>query len=255
MGALLAVAGLACGMVNSVAGGGSLILFPTMLLTGLPALPANVTNSVATWPGYLGGVGAFRKEIGERRHLLPWLLGATVLGSTTGCVLLLVTPTAAFDVVVPVLVLAATAMTAAQPAVRRRLQARAAGERGTDRRPTNVAIGAVFLATIYGGYFGGALGVIVLGVLGLTVDDSMRNLNATKSVVSLVDATVSVLVFGLFGPVRWLHVAVAAPTTLLGGYLGGRLARRLDERLLRASVVVLGLAVTVTLVVRAAGGT
>jgi uncharacterized membrane protein YfcA len=243
---LLVLAGAGCGLVNSIAGGGSLILFPALLLTGLPALSANVTNSVATWPGYLGGVGAFRREIGERPHLLPPLLVATLCGSITGCVLLLVTPSSAFDVVVPVLVLIATVMTALQPVVRRRLKDDASAE----HRPTISAIVAVFLATIYGGYFGGALGVIVLGVLGITIKDSIRNLNATKSVISLLDATVSVVLFGFFGPVDWASVAVAAPTCLVGGYLGGAIARRMNETLLRACVVTLGAVVTIVLLLR-----
>ncbi len=242
---LLVLAGAGCGLVNTVAGGGSLILFPALLVTGLAPLSANVTNSVATWPGYVGGVGAFRTEIHERRHLLPWLLGATLVGSTLGCALLLLTPSAAFDVIVPVLVLAATVMTALQPWVRRHLRERT----GSDHRPSVAAILAVGAATVYGGYFGGGLGVIVLGVLGLTINDSVRNLTATKSVISLVDATVSVIVFGLFGPVDWASVLIAAPTCLIGGYLGGAIARRLDERVLRACVVGLGLVVSVVLFV------
>lgn len=248
--ALVAAAGGACGLVNSVAGGGSLLLFPALLLTGLSPLAANVTNSVATWPGYLGGVGAFRSEIGDRRHLLPWLLAATVAGSTAGCVLLLVTPSSAFDVVVPWLVLTATAMTALQPAVRRRLKDRPA----RDHRPPASAVVAVFAATIYGGYFGAGLGVIVLGVLGLTVNDSVRNLNATKSVITLVGASVCIVIFAMFGPVQWLYVVVAAPTTLAGGYAGGAIARRLDEQVLRSSVVALGALVSVVLFVRSIVG-
>lgn len=244
---LVALAGAACGVVNSIAGGGSLILFPTLLLTGMSPLSANVTNSVTTWPGYLGGVGAFRSEIGARKHQLPWLLGATLAGSGIGCVLLLNTPEDSFDVVVPWLVLVATVMTAMQPVVRKRLK----DQDTTDARPPTMAIAAIFLATIYGGYFGAALGVIVLAALSLTLNDTIKNLNATKSIISLVDASVSVVVFGLFGPVEWQYVLVAAPTTLLGGYAGGRMARKIDENVLRALVVGLGAIVTVILFIRA----
>ena len=244
---LVALAGAACGVVNSIAGGGSLILFPALLLTGMGPLAANVTNSVTTWPGYLGGVGAFRSEIHTRRHQLPWLLGATLAGSSIGCALLLLTPESSFDVVVPWLVLVATVMTALQPVVRKRLKDRST----IDVRPPTSAIVSVFVATIYGGYFGAALGVIVLAALSLTLNDTVKNLNATKSIISLVDASVSVVVFGLFGPVQWVYVAVAAPFTLLGGYLGGRVARRLDERVLRTLVVSLGAIVTVVLFIRA----
>jgi uncharacterized membrane protein YfcA len=245
---LVAAAGMVCGVLNSIAGGGSLVLFPALVLTGLAPLSANVTNSVATWAGYLGGVAGFRREMaGLRPRLVP--LGLAVLaGSTTGCVLLLVTPSDAFEVVVPVLVLVATALTAFQPRIRRRVVDRAAeGASGASR----VALGGLFLATIYGGYFGAALGVIILGVLGVTIRESMRELNATKSVLSLIDASVSVVVFGLFGPVQWALVAVAAPTTLLGGFVGAAIARRLDERVLRRAVVVLGLGAAAYLAVRA----
>ncbi len=244
---LVALAGAVCGIVNSIAGGGSLILFPTLLLTGMSPLSANVTNSVTTWPGYLGGVGAFRSEIHARKHQLPWLLGATLAGSGIGCILLLNTPEDSFDVVVPWLVLVATVMTAMQPIVRRRLK----DQDTTDSRPPTMAIAAIFVATIYGGYFGAALGVIVLAALSLTLNDTIKNLNATKSVISLVDASVSVVVFGLFGPVEWQYVLVAAPTTLLGGYAGGRIARKIDENVLRALVVSLGAVVTVILFIRA----
>jgi hypothetical protein len=243
---LVAAAGAACGVINSIAGGGSLILFPVLLLTGLKPLDANVTNSVSTWPGYVGGVGGFRAEIRERRHRLPRLLLATIAGSVTGCVLLLATPSSAFDVIIPWLVLAATALTALQPAVRKRLHERSAA----DSQAGVSALVMIFLAAIYGGYFGGALGVIVLAVLGLTIHDTLRHLNATKSVISLVDASISVIVFGLFGPVHWAYVAVAAPTTLVGGYLGAAIARRLDERVLRACVIVFGLAASAYLFVQ-----
>ncbi len=242
----VAAAGLACGLINSIAGGGSLILFPVLLLTGLSPLDANVTNSVSTWPGYVGGVGGFRSEIRERKARLPRLLLVTVAGSVTGCVLLLATPSSAFDVIVPWLVLAATGLTALQPVVRRRLQQASAAAGGTAGFG---ALAGVFLATIYGGYFGGALGVIVVAILGLTIHDTLRHLNATKSVISLVDASISVIVFGLFGPVHWVYVAVAAPTTLIGGYIGAAIARRLDERVLRACVVAFGLAASVYLFV------
>lgn len=246
-GALVAFAGLLCGIVNSIAGGGSLILFPALLATGMTSLSANVTNSLATWPGYVGGVLGFRDDIRGQRRRLPPLVVATLAGSSVGCTLLLVTPEGAFDVVVPFLVLFASLLTAAQPAAKRRLEGRAA----TGEQPSRAAIGGIFVASIYGGYFGGALGVIMVGVLGLTVHDTFRRLNASKALLSLVDASVSVVVFGLFGPVEWTYVAIAAPTTLVGGFVGAKVARRLDERILRATVVTFGIAVSLYLFARA----
>ena len=108
----------------------------------------------------------------------------------------------------------------------------------------------MFLATIYGGYFGAALGVIVLAVLGLTIHETLRNSTRTEAVISLVDCSVSVIVFGLFGPVHWDYVAIAAPLTLLGGYLGARLARRINETALRASIVTLGVTVAIVLFIQ-----
>jgi len=245
--ALVVAAGLACGIVNSIAGGGSLILFPSLLATGMPSLDANVTNSVATWPGYVGGVVGFRREIADQRRRLPSLVVATLAGSAVGCVALLLTPEGAFDVVVPFLVLFASLLTALQPAAKRRL-ARSGATRET---PGPTAVVGIFMAALYGGYFGGALGVIMVGVLGLTIQESFKRLNASKSLLTLVDASVSVVVFGLFGPVRWAFVALAAPATLVGGYLGAHLARRLDEGRLRAAVVVVGVSASVYLFVRA----
>lgn len=242
----MALAGGACGLVNSIAGGGSLILFPVLLAVGLPPLDANVTNSVAAWPGYVGGVGGFRSEIRGQRHRLPRLLAATVVGSVCGCVLLLITPSGAFDAIVPFLVLLASALTAVQPVVRRRL----ANGDDDGGAPGAAAVLGVFAATVYGGYFGAALGVIVLGVLGVTIGAGLRKLNATKAVITLVTSTIGVAIFGLFGPVDWGYVAVAAPTTLLGGYAGAHIARRVDEDKLRVAVVALGVVAAVILFVR-----
>jgi uncharacterized membrane protein YfcA len=243
---LVGVAGLLCGAVNALAGGGSLILFPALVATGMGTLPANVTNAVATWPGYLGSVHGFRAELGEQRHHVPPLAAVSAVGALVGSALLLVTPTDAFDAVVPVLVLAAALLLALQPRIAARVAAPGVG--AGRHRGREVAVG---LAAVYGGYFGAALGVILLGVLGLTIDASLRKLNGLKAAVSLVVASVTLVVFTLLGPVRWGAVAVAAPATLLGGYLGARLARRVPDAVLRASVVVLALGVAAVLGVRA----
>jgi uncharacterized membrane protein YfcA len=201
-----------------------------------------VTNSVATWPGYLGGVGGFRNELRHEHLPIGGLALATAAGSTTGCVLLLLTPSSAFDVVVPALVLLASAMVGLQPWIARRV-----GDPTGEGRRWRYA--AIFAACIYGGYFGGALGVIILATLVLTLAGTIARHTALKTVLSLVDCTVSVVIFGLFGPVHWWVVAVVAPTTLLGGYLGAHVARRLRPEVLRASVVVLGIAAAVYLAV------
>jgi uncharacterized protein len=241
----LLLAGLVAGGVNAVAGGGSLLVFPALLAVGFPPLTANVTNSVAQWPGYLGNVAGARRELaGQRRRILA-TSAVAVAGSAVGCVLLLTLPGAVFDTVVPVLVLLASVLMALSPRIKRWI---GTPEPGTPDR-TAVLLPAVFLAAVYGGYFGGALGVILIATLTLCAHDELVRLNALKGLLSLVIASVTVVIFALGAPVDWLAVALLAPTTLVGGFLGAKLARRLPEPVLRWSVVVLGVAVGVYLLV------
>jgi uncharacterized membrane protein YfcA len=163
---------------------------------------------------------------------------------------LLLTPERAFDLVVPALVIAASLLVAAQPAITRRLMTSDGRHR---ERPHALHI-AVAISCVYGGYFGGGLGVILLAVIGLTLAAPLRQTNALKSIIAVIVATVSLLAFVLFAPVHWVEVAIAAPSALLGGILGGRFARRVDEGLLRVGIVVFGLLVGGWLTVRAIRG-
>ncbi|TFV51915.1 sulfite exporter TauE/SafE family protein [Blastococcus sp. TF02A-35] len=242
-----AAVSLLAGVINSIAGGGSLVLFPTLVALGLPTVAANVTNSVAQWPGYLGGVAGFRHEYAGQRGRLLRLGAVAAAGGATGSVLLLTTPSEAFDVVVPVLVLLAGLLIAVQPLLTRRITARADG--GPRRDPVWLHV-ALFLATVYGGYFGGALGVILVGVLGIGLH-RLKLANALKSALSAVTATVTLVVFGLFGPIDWLVVAVAAPASLLGGFLGARIATRIPVAPLRVLIVLFAVAVSAYLFARA----
>jgi uncharacterized protein len=243
--ALLAGAGLLAGAVNAVAGGGSLLVFPALLAVGFPPLAANVTNSVAQWPGYLGIVIGQRMDLhGQRRRMILTSAFAAV-GSALGCALLLVLPAAVFDAIVPALVLLASVLLALQPYLKRWI---GVPERDAPDRLA-VLLPAVFVAAVYGGYFGGALGVILIATLSLCAGDTLIRLNALKGLLSLVVATVTVVIFAVGAPVSWLAVALLAPTTLLGGFLGAKIARRLPENVLRWAVVVLGVAVAVYLII------
>ena len=242
---LLAVAGLVAGVLNAVAGGGSLVTFPALVLVGLPPLAANVTNSVAVWPGYIGTMLGYRAELAGQRGRVVGLAVTGLLGGGTGAALLLTTPASVFEAVVPVLVIGASLLLAVQTVVTRWVQG-LPGSAGGHRSPLLHV--ALFLAAVYGGYFGGALGVILLAVLAVFLTDHLQRTNALKSVLSFLVNTVALVAFALFGPVDWLAVSVIAPASLLGGYAGARVARRLNATVLRAVVVVFGIGVGVALI-------
>lgn len=237
---LLAAAGLLAGAINAVAGGGSLVSFPVLLAVGYPSVTANVTNTVALWPGYLGAVLGFRADLaGQRRRAVTFSV-TSVVGAALGCLLLLGTPGNVFNALIPALVLAACALLAAQPWVARVVRDRAVA--GGRWQVVGLHAG-LFLGGVYGAYFGAGLGVMLLAILGIFVPDRLIRVNGVRAVLSLVINTVALLAFALFGPVRWDAVAIMAVASLLGGYLGARVARRLPATALRA--VVVGFGVTV----------
>jgi uncharacterized membrane protein YfcA len=244
---LIAVAGFLAGGVNAVAGGGSLISFPALVAAGLPTLDANVTNTTAVWPGYLGSAAAYRRELRTQGDRLRGLAITSVLGAAAGSAILLVAPGAVFDAIVPFLVLAGSVLLALQPRIARYVMART--EEGAGGQTAQLHI-AIFLAAVYGAYFGGGLGVILLAVLGIFVADHLQRLNGLKAALSLLINTVALAAFALFGPVDWVAVAVVAPASLLGGYVGGRLARRLSPDALRNTIVVFGVVVAIWLALR-----
>lgn len=245
---LIAVAGFLAGGVNAIAGGGSLISFPALVAIGLPTLDANVTNTIAVWPGYLGSAAAYRMELADQGARLRSLALVSVLGAAAGSAVLLIAPDAVFDAVVPFLVLFGSVLLALQRRIAALVVRRTAeGKRRGDRVQLYAA---VFLAAVYGAYFGGGLGVILLAVLGIFVADSLQRLNGLKAALSLLINTIALVAFALFGPVDWLAVAIVAPASLAGGYAGASLARRLSPTALRSTVVVFGVVVAVWLFLR-----
>lgn len=246
---LIALAAAAAGAANALAGGGTLITFPTLIALGVPPVAANVTNTVALGPGYLGALLAQRTDlIGQRRRMM-FLLPAAALGGLTGGLLLLNTGERLFRELVPYLILMASLMLAVQEPLRRRLTARAA--RGGGRQPAEWwAIAPVFLVAIYGGYFGAGISIIVLAVLGLMLDDSLTRLNALKHFVTLAANIAATTLFLFSGEVIWAAAAVMAVSTLIGGALGGKLAGRIRPATLRAVVVTLGILIAFIYFVR-----
>lgn len=250
---LLLVAGLGAGTINAIAGGGSLITFPALLAVGLPPIPATVTNSISVCPGYVASVYGSRAELAElaerrgRRELLG-LIPTVVAGTAIGCALLLASPARAFDVVVPFLVLGATLALAFQQKLKAAVARRRPSSGSGSRRSLHLAAG---LGAIYGGYFNAALGVMLVAVLGLAINETPGRVNALKNVTSAVVGIGAVLAYSIFGPVDWAAAAVITPTTLIGGYVGARLARRLRGPVLRGIVVLIGAVVSVVLFLRA----
>ena len=246
-GALLAAAGLAAGAVNAVAGGGSLISFPALLAAGYPSVTANVTNTVALFPGYAGSVVGGRTELEDQRGRIRSVAGTGIVGAVLGAVLLLTTSGDVFRRVVPYLILLACVLLVLQPRLATAVRARQEpGARGG-----GILLQAgVLLASIYGAYFGAGLGVLLLGVLGILLHDRLQRINALKNVLSLVINTVALVAFGIFGPVAWDAVVVIALASLLGGYGGARVARRIPATALRVTVVLYGVTVAVVLLVR-----
>ncbi len=242
--ALLAGAGFVAGGVNAVAGGGSLISFPALLAGGVPSVPANVTNTVALWPGYVGGAVGYRHEVVKQWRRLVAFGPISVLGAVVGAAVLLNTPAHVFTSVVPWLVLGGTLLFAAQPFASRVVRTSSAHGDSAGGRV------GVALASVYGAYFGAGLGVMLLAVLGLSVDGDLQELNGLKNTLSLVINTVALIAFALFGPVRWLAVLIMAIASLFGGFAGAMVARRLSPKVLRAAVTALGIGVSVTLFVK-----
>lgn len=245
---LLLAAGLAAGTVNAIAGGGSLITFPALIATGLGTIAANVTNSISVCPGYFASVYGSRQELAGQWGRAARLLPASVLGSLAGAELLLHTPARAFDLVVPFLVLGAAAMLAFQ----QRLRGLVGHPHAMSRRRRAWSLQVMTLVgAVYGGYFGAALGVMLVAALALVLDETMARVGALKNVISAAVGSTTVVVFALFGPVNWVDVAILAPATIAGGYLGARLARRLPAQVLRWTIVAFGTAIGIWLLVKA----
>ena len=246
----LIVAGAAAGAINAVAGGGSLISFPALMAFGIDAKPANVTNTVALWPGYLGGSLGYRRELRGQESRVVGLIAPAVLGALCGSALLLATSADAFETIVPFLILFACALLAMQNWFGRMVAAlRPHHDRDGGRLPVSL-IATTFGLGVYGAYFGGGLGILTLAILGILLPDDLHKSNALKGVLSLVINAAAVGWFALFGPVEWLPALMVAIGALLGGYFGVDFARRLGPRWLRFGVVAYGVVVASVLLVR-----
>lgn len=248
------LAGMAAGTMNAVVGSGTLVTFPVLLAVGLPPVAANISNTIGLVPGAVGGAWGYRHELAGQRERVLALGAASLLGGLAGGVLLLLLPAEVFRTVVPALVLLALVLVVVQPrlagAVERRRQRR--GTAGAAPGPVLPA-GASLATGVYGGYFGAAQGILLIGLLGLLLDDDLHRLNALKNVlVGLVNGMAAVLFTVLWAvgvaPVSWPAAALLAVGALAGGFLGGRFGRLLPPAWLRGLIVAIGLLAVVQLV-------
>jgi uncharacterized membrane protein YfcA len=238
----LAGAAFAAGAINAVAGGGSLISFPALIAAGYPAKTANVTNTVALWPGYASGSFGYRHELRRQRSRLLALALPSIGGALVGSIILVATPAAAFEAIVPFLILFAVALLAFQEPLAAFALSHRLSASGASRVPFALHI-ATFMNAVYGAYFGAGLGIITLAFLTILLPDDIQHSNALKGMLSLIINAVAVVYFAAFGPVAWLPAVVMAGGAVAGGYLGVGVARRLGRVWLRYAVIAYGLVV------------
>lgn len=241
---IIGMAALAAGAVNALAGGGTLITFPVLTALGIPAVAANVTNTVALLPGYFGATLAQLKDIKGQEKRLWIVLPASLIGGLLGGILLLNTGEKLFRQLVPYLILLASLLLAVQEPLRAWVLNRN-GKKNSGQPAEGWASIPLGLAAVYGGYFGAGLSVIVLAALGITIEDNLIRLNALKQLVAFTVNIAAAIFFIFSGPIVWSVVLIMSLSAMLGGWLGGKLAGKLKPTTLRWLVVLIGLSVSI----------
>lgn len=235
---LLAAAGFLSGAVNAIAGGGTFLVFGVLTLAGVPPISANATSSIVQFPGYVTSTLAYRDELSKRWRSVALLSVVSVIGAVAGAFLLLSLDNPSFRQIVPWLLAAATLVFAAGPWLRPK-----ASKEGASNSPA--ALIGQFLTSIYGGFFGAGMGIMMLAVMGLTTGGSYHHLNALKNMLAMLIAAVAIVIFVGGGVIAWPQALVMIPAGGIGGYCGVWLARRVPQDLLRWCVIAVGAALTV----------
>jgi uncharacterized membrane protein YfcA len=243
---LLLAAGFAAGLVNAIAGGGSLLSFPALLLTGMSSVQANATNTLAVWPGSVSSAWAYRSFIAEERRRALILAVPSAVGGLGGSWILLATGEALFDAIVPWLVLFACGLVALQPQIARYVSAHRA--EGDSVSPAMWV--SQLLASFYGGYFGAGMGIVMLATMGILLPSSMQHANGLKSACALMINGAAAIWFLITGAASLPHAAGMAVAALAGGWVGAKLAQRLPAHVMRGLVVVYGVVLAVVLLVQ-----
>lgn len=232
-------AAFAAGLINAVAGGGTLVSFPVLMALGLPPVAANVTNTVALCPGYFGGIFAQRKDFAAQKKRLYTILPLSILGGIAGGLILLNTGEKAFDGIVPYLIFLACFLLAVQVPVKKWMQSRVGKTHDTLVKRIGAAT-LLFLASVYGGYFGAGVSVIVIAILGLIYDDSLTSLNVLKQAISFSINISAAIYFSFSGKVDWIFALVMMFGAVTGGLLGGKFAGQIKPGVLRWIVILVG---------------
>jgi uncharacterized membrane protein YfcA len=249
---ILLLAGFAGGIINAIAGGGGILMFPALLSVGLSPLAANATSSFVVWPGTLSAIYVYRKELAKIPRYYALLFIPAAIGAIVGARALLHTPGATFEKIVPWLVLFAVFMLAVQPAVHRRIEARAG--RKFRRHPLRVigVIGLVMLPlATYGGYFGVGYGIMILAFLGYTNLHTIHQMNGVKNLTGATIAIISTVFFLRAGLIDWSAGLPMAAGTIMGGAVGGHLALRASGKLVHDATVVIGTIIALILLFQA----
>lgn len=242
--AVAGAAALAAGVINAMAGGGSLVSFPALVAIGVPAVPANVTNTVALVPGYLAGSWAQREDLRPQLVRARLLCAIAAAGGLAGSILLVSIPGAAFRTAVPYLILLSCALLASGDRLR------PADDERAGRRHPLLLMASIFLGAVYGGFFGAGLGIMILALLGLFSTESLTKLNALKQALSFVINLLAAVFFVFSGRTYWSLVPVMAVGSILGGAAGGRLVQVISGVVLRRVVVIAGVAIAIAFWVR-----
>ncbi|MFF7201245.1 sulfite exporter TauE/SafE family protein [Streptomyces sp. NPDC008141] len=244
-------AGIGAGTINTIVGSGTLITFPVLLATGLPPVTATVSNALGLIPGSVSGAIGYRAELtGQRKRVLR-LSAVAAIGGISGAVLLLTLPSTAFETIVPVLVGIALVLVVLQPWIAKAVQ-RHRERHGTRARPDGgpLLLTGLLLASVYGGYFTAAQGIIYLSLMGMLLDDSLQRLNAVKNILAAVVNSVAAIFFLFVAHFDWQAVLLIAVGSAIGGQVGAKIGRRLPPAAVRALIVVVGSAAIVQLVLR-----
>jgi len=236
------LAAILAGFINAIAGGGTLITFPTLTALGIPPIAANITNTIALCPGYFGGIYAQRNNFGSQKSNLLKLLPVSILGGITGGILLVKMPESSFRTLIPYLILVATSLLAFQIPLKNWVSSRSkTSDNGIFKNIGTLLL--IFLASVYGGYFGAGLGVILMAVLGLVINETLNKLNVLKQTLSFLINTTAAIFFCFSGKTEWTYVLIMAIGAIAGGFIGGKLVDKIPSSGLRYIVVVIGIVV------------